>query len=67
MAGWLSTLTPSLGLNRLKVWPAGQGVGLVGRPLSPIDLWFGSTWSTYHKHSCSDSIFGRILNVLVVS
>jgi hypothetical protein len=30
-------------------------------------LWFGPTWSTCHKHSCSDTIFGGIPNVLVIS
>jgi hypothetical protein len=50
----------SLSLNQLKVWPA-------GRPLCPFDLWFGSTWSTHHKRSCSDTIFGGIPNVLVIS
>jgi hypothetical protein len=39
----------------------------IGRPMSPFDLWFGSMWSTCHKHSCGDTIFGRILNVLVIS
>jgi hypothetical protein len=30
-------------------------------------LWFGPTWSMCHKHSYSDAIFGRILNVLAIS
>jgi hypothetical protein len=30
-------------------------------------LWFGPMWSTFHKKSCSDIIFGRIPNVLVIS
>jgi hypothetical protein len=29
-------------------------------------LWFGPTWSTCHKDSYSDTIFGRILNVLII-
>jgi hypothetical protein len=40
---------------------------LAGRPLSPFGLWFDPTWSTCHKHSCSDTIFGRIPNVFVIS
>jgi hypothetical protein len=40
---------------------------VVGRPMIPFDLWFGPTWSMCHKHSCSDTIFGRILSVLVIS
>jgi hypothetical protein len=35
--------------------------------LDPFGLWFGPTWSTCHKHFCSDTIFGRIPNVLVIS
>jgi hypothetical protein len=34
--------------------------------LGPFDLWFGSMWSTCHKHSCSDTIFGGLLNVIVI-
>jgi hypothetical protein len=60
-------VAPSLGLNRLKMLSVGHGVGPADRPLSPFDLWFGPTWSTCHKHSCSDTIFGRIPNVLVIS
>jgi hypothetical protein len=30
-------------------------------------LWFGPTWSMCHKHSCSDTIFGGIPNILVIS
>jgi hypothetical protein len=37
-----------------------------GRPLCPFDLWFGPMWSTCHKHSCSDTIFGGVPNVLVI-
>jgi hypothetical protein len=39
---------------------------VAGRPLSPLDLWFGPMWSTCHKHLSSDTIFGRIPNVLVI-
>jgi hypothetical protein len=37
------------------------------RPLCPFDLWFDPMWSTCHKYSCSDTIFGRIPNVLIIS
>jgi hypothetical protein len=40
---------------------------VAGRPMSPFDLWFGPTWSTCHKHSCSDTIFRRIPNIVVIS
>jgi hypothetical protein len=30
-------------------------------------LWFGPTWSMCHKHSYSDTIFGGIPNILVIS
>jgi hypothetical protein len=46
---------------------AGQGVGPAGRPLCPFNLWFGPIWSTCHKHSCSDTIFRGILNIIVIS
>jgi hypothetical protein len=36
------------------------------QPLCLFDLWFGPMWSTCHKHSCSDTVFGGIPNVLVV-
>jgi hypothetical protein len=32
-----------------------------------IDLWFGPMWSMCHKDFYSDTIFGRIQNVLVIS
>jgi hypothetical protein len=42
--------------------------GWAGHPtLEPFDLWFGPMWSTCHKHFCSDTIFGGIPNVLVIS
>jgi hypothetical protein len=40
---------------------------VVDRPLGPFDLSFGPTWSTYHRYSCGDTIFGGIPNVLVIS
>jgi hypothetical protein len=40
---------------------------VAGWPLSPFDLWFGPTWPTCHKHFCSDTMFGRIPNVLGIS
>jgi hypothetical protein len=40
---------------------------VAGWPLCPFDLWFSPTWSMCHKHSCSDTIFGGIPNVLVIS
>jgi hypothetical protein len=47
---------------------ASQPRGWSGWPtLEPFDLWFGPTWSTCHKRSCSDTIFGRIPNGLVIS
>jgi hypothetical protein len=32
---------PRLGRNRLKPWPASQGVGSAGLPLDPLSLWSG--------------------------
>jgi hypothetical protein len=43
-------------------------LGVASRPaLGPFDLWFGPTWSTCHKYSCGDTIFGGIPNVLIIS
>jgi hypothetical protein len=40
---------------------------VASQPMCPFDLWFGPIWSTCHKHSCSNTIFGGIPNVLVIS
>jgi hypothetical protein len=49
-----------------KSWPE-PTQSVADRPLSRFDLWFGPTWSMCHKHSCSDAIFGRIPNIVVIS
>jgi hypothetical protein len=40
---------------------------VAGQPLCPFDLWFDPTWSMCHKHSYSDTIFGGIPGILVIS
>jgi hypothetical protein len=35
--------------------------------LCPFDLWFDPMWSVCHKHSCRDTIFVGIPNILVIS
>jgi hypothetical protein len=61
------TLVNRLRSVAIKFWPE-PTQSVADRPtLVPFDLCFGPTWSMCHKHSCSDIIFGGILNILIIS
>jgi hypothetical protein len=48
---------PCFGSNRLKPWPADQGVGPAGQPLGPLSLGSGPTGSMCQIHSRGDDDF----------
>jgi hypothetical protein len=57
---WQPSVTP----NCLKLWLAGQGVGPTSRPLGPLGLGSGPTWSMCQIHPHGDDDFNIWLTSL---